>query len=78
MYSTDTEIVDCFIYLLLVFKEQMYKNILLISNGPVSSYLGGDKADGYKRKCLLPLANLFFTPVFTTGPSSTLSEDVQL
>ena len=78
MYSTDTEIVDCFIYLLLVFKEQMYKNILLISNGPVSSYLGGDKADGCKRRCLLlPLANLFFTLVYSTGPSSSVSEDVQ-
>jgi len=26
---------------------------------PVSFYQGGEKADGYKRICLLPLANLF-------------------
>jgi len=41
------------------------------------STVGGDEADGYKRKCLLPLANLYFTPVYSTGPSPTVSEDVQ-
>jgi hypothetical protein len=55
----------------------MYKNILLISDGPVAFYLGGDKADGYKRKCLLPLANLFFILIYSTGPSPAVSEDVQ-
>ena len=32
--------------------------MLLISYSLVSFYLGGDKADGCKRKCLLPLANV--------------------
>jgi len=78
MYSTNTEILDYCIYLLLTIKGKMYKNILLISDGPVSCYLGGDKADGCKRRCLLlPLANLFFTLVYSTGPSSSVSEDVQ-
>jgi hypothetical protein len=44
---------------------------------PVSFYPDRDKADGYKRICLLPLANLYFTPVYSTGPSPTVSEDVQ-
>jgi hypothetical protein len=43
----------------------------------VSFYQGADKADGYTRLCLLPLANLYFTPVYFTGPSPTVSEDVQ-
>jgi len=77
MYSTNTEILDYCIYLLLTIKGKMYKNIQVISDGPVSCYLGDDKADGYKRKCLLPLANLFFTPVYSSGPSSSVSEDVQ-
>ena len=44
---------------------------------PVSFYQGGEKAARYKRICLLPLANLYFTPVYSTGPSTTVSEDVQ-
>jgi hypothetical protein len=28
--------------------------------------------------CLLPLANLYFPPVYSNGPSSTFAEDVQL
>jgi hypothetical protein len=35
------------------------------------------RADGYKRKFLLAMANLFFTPVYSTGPSPAVSEDVQ-
>jgi len=77
MYSTNTEILNYYIYLLITIKGKMYKNILLNCDGPVSCYLGGDKADGYKRRCLLPLANLFFTPVYSIGPSSSVSEDVQ-
>jgi len=53
----------------------MYKNILLISDGPFSCYLGGDKPYGSKR-CLLTVANLFFHHFFP-GPSSSVSEDVQ-
>jgi hypothetical protein len=41
------------------------------------SYLGGDDAGGYGRKCLLPLAILLFIPVYSTGPLPTVSEDVQ-
>jgi len=59
MYFTSTETVDCIIYLLLVFKEQIYKNILLISECLISINLGGDKADGYRSKCSLPPANDF-------------------
>ena len=55
----------------------MYTNVLLMYDGPVSFYRGGDKADGYKGICLLPLANLYFTSVYSTGPSPTVSEDVQ-
>ena len=77
MCSTDTGILDYFVYFLLKIKEQIYTNILLISDGPVSFYLGGDKADSYKRKCLLPQANLFFISVYSTAPSSTVCEDVK-
>jgi hypothetical protein len=56
--------------------RKSYKNILLISDGLVSFYLGEGKADGYKRKYLLPLAKLFFTLVYSTGPSPAVS-DVQ-
>ena len=55
----------------------MYTKVLLMYDVPVSFYQDGDKADGYKRKCLLPLTNLFFTPVYSTGLSPPLSEDVQ-
>ena len=55
----------------------MYTNVLLNPDGPVSFHLGGDKINGYKRICLLPVANLYFTPVYSTGPSPTVSEDVQ-
>ena len=41
------------------------------------SYLGGDNADGYKWKYLLRLANQFFSLVYSTGPSPSVSEDVQ-
>jgi hypothetical protein len=52
--------------------------VQLISNSPVAFYLGGEKAiKGYKRKGLLPLANPFSTSVYSTGPSPTVSEDVQ-
>jgi len=51
--------------------------MLVISVRPVSFYLGGEEADGYKSKCLLPLANLFFIPLHSAGPSPTISEDVQ-
>jgi hypothetical protein len=44
---------------------------------PVSFYQGGDKADGYKRICLLPLENLYFAPIYSTSLSPTVSEDVQ-
>jgi hypothetical protein len=44
---------------------------------PVSFYEGRNKVDGYKIICLLPLENLYFTPVYSTGPSPTVSEDVQ-
>jgi hypothetical protein len=77
VYSTYNEILDYFIYLLLTIKEFIYKYILLISDGPVSWYPGGDTADGYKTKCSLLLANVFFTPVYSTGPSPTVSADVQ-
>jgi len=76
MFSTNNEILKYCIYLLLTIKGKMYKNILLNCDGPVFCYLGGHKADGCKRSCLLALANLFFTPVYSTGPSS-VSEDVQ-
>jgi len=46
---------------------------LLISDGSVSFCLGVDKADGYKRKCLLPQANLFFTPIYSSSPSPSVS-----
>jgi hypothetical protein len=75
--STDTGILDYFVYFLLKIKEQIYTNILLISDGPVSFYLGGDKADVCERRCVLPPANLFFTSVCSTGPLPTVSEDVQ-
>jgi hypothetical protein len=41
----------------------------------VSFYLCGLKADVFKRKCLLPLAKVCFTPVYSTGPSPP--EDVK-
>ena len=44
---------------------------------PVSFYQGGDKADGYKRICLLSLANLYFTLDYSTGPSPTVFVDVR-
>ena len=75
-YFTSTEIVDHIIYLLLIIKEYIYKNILLISDGPVSFNPGGDEADGYKRKYLLLPINLFFMSVYSTGPS-TVCEALQ-
>jgi hypothetical protein len=42
----------------------MYRTMLLNSDGLVSFYVGGDMTDGYKRKCLLLLANYFFTSLF--------------
>jgi len=54
----------------------MYTKLLLIYDVPVSFYLGGEKADSFKRLCLLPLANQYFTPVYSTGPSPTVSEVV--
>ena len=39
----------------------MYRTMMLNSGGLVSFYVGGDMTDGYKRKCLLLLANYFFT-----------------
>ena len=78
LYSTNTEIVDCFIYFFSNNWRRIYKNILLIYDVLVSCYWGGDyKADGCKCKCLLLLANLFFTPVYSTGPSPAISEYVQ-
>jgi hypothetical protein len=50
---------------------------MLIFDGPVSFYQGRNKADGYKRICFLPLANVYFTPVYSTGPSPTVSANVQ-
>jgi hypothetical protein len=67
-----------FIYFLLTIKEYINTSVLLSSDGPVSFYQVGDKADGYNRMCLLPLANLYFPPVYSNGPSSTFAEDVQL
>ena len=49
---------------------------MLMYDVPVSFYQGGEKAAGYKRICLLLLASLYFTPVYSTGPT-TVSEDVQ-
>jgi hypothetical protein len=46
MYFTSTEIVDYFIYLLLIIKELIYKNILVFSDVPASCYQGGKKVDG--------------------------------
>jgi hypothetical protein len=54
----------------------MYTNVLLNSDGPVSFH-GGDKTDRYKRLSLIPVANLYFTPVYSTHPSPTVSWDVQ-
>jgi len=69
--------ISLFYLLFTKIKEQIYTNILLISDGPVSFYQGVNKDDGYKRFCLLPLANLYFTPVHSIGPSPTVSEDIQ-
>ena len=55
----------------------MYTNVLLNPDGPVSFHLGGDKADGYKGMFLLPIANIYFTPVYSTDPSPTVSGNVQ-
>jgi hypothetical protein len=55
----------------------MNTNVLMMYDVTVSFYQSADKADGYKRLCLLPLANLCFTAVYSTGPSPAVSEDVQ-
>jgi hypothetical protein len=51
--------------------------IIKKSNGPISFYQGGDKAGGCKRICLLSPANVYFIPVYTTGPSPTVADYVQ-
>jgi hypothetical protein len=68
LYSTNTEI-----FYFISLKIKNLQNIMLISDGPVALYLVEEKADGCKGKCLLSLANLFFTLVYSTCPSTILT-----
>jgi hypothetical protein len=77
MKSTNSEILGNFIYILLIWIYKIYRDIVLISDGPVSFWKGGHKSDCYKRKCLLSWANLFFISLYYTGSSPTVSKDVQ-